>query len=1102
MRFFSSRPSRIPRADNLDKSVIDLVRPHLHTGECLIVTGFHDLLSSLSIIMDELSGVFQDPNRHPRPRIQLVYGVDTGRRTHFPGGYSVPEAVRRHFMQHHGLKVDDSSDLKAVRAIEAIERNEIDIRGFDGDLARQKLGWRGQGRMHAKLISSELGVIQGSANFSYSGLRYNVESADDLRYDSRSGEVVAAARERADFAKRIQEASVDCNQEVLAILKALLRTVSPEDAVSRCIAEQTGFPFWRSDLLDEHRLSGVEKLFPYQADLVYQAAGTIYEHGVAFICAPAGSGKTPVGKYLAYVLPETYNHIVPGSSAGRMNRRGAMVISPPRIAKRWKKNDDGYKVIPHTELKANPKSLERTAVHVVDESHQVAPGLTDTSQRAEAMETAPPAWTVFLSATQLGNHDVDSLVHFQEKRASLFMPDDFVNQIRKLSRKSQGLSMSPDVFEVLLDPLLENDKLAKIREQLVHLIAPYVVLCSRDDIGTRTKQTTGKCGLYPNITNHGRHSATQITSAQEVKIAQIVQHLAAITGDTPKLVRQYSRFGELNRQPVRDSALHARNLISLLRMSPLVARYEMQHGKIGKNLRKIEKKANRRKPPPPGQLEIFPEDNPVRKPTPECDSLTRLLASPVMEILHGKCVKAMLDIQKKHARVVFLAERVLPLLVYAEILSQEGCHDSVHVIASKREDVGVASEREALQAVLNVTVPSYTRSRSGSVIEDLFSEDGKKRTGGSVSVFMTYQMAEGVNMQSCDTLVSISVASSMVHLIQGLGRIDRINSPVDDIHYHLIDIPTPPLTSDRNAARRIEINRSLAARPQSGSAREAEGTDVTAHNFGDALNFIQDARKPRQNNYYDILTEIQGKLSPAAYARVADLTRNRDGIQGVWGAELAVLPSGEKTTILHLKGMGGIKTGDVSTPRLLAIHSNEVVRNQIRCAHLLRKSYARTVQLGRHRGSPDSEAMERALDQLTDHLPMFREWDLRPERMLAPLESLATVLRPDEEGDDQLAEKLFGELSLQALERLIEHWTRLLNPDWKEEKIRIRKKIRAGQVPEYASCKVVAGKAMRRLESAERLRNEMQTLYEEQRAHNPQDPARVTSRIAVVIVSV
>jgi len=800
----SPKSSNMQFANNIDRYAIDLVRPHVLSGKCLIVTGFVDMLSSLSIIMDILGPILRDTSILPRPQIRLVYGIDSANQRQFRKDCSVKESITRYYMRHHNLKLENTSDLKAIMAIKAIERGEIDIHVFDRELAKQRLGWRGGGKMHAKIISSDLGVVHGSANFSQSGLNYNIEWNEDIRYDVDCIDATKIAKSCAEFAENIFSVSIDCNEEVLKILRNLLRTTSPEDAVSRCIAEQTGFIHWQADLFDNQGLASEKKLFPFQSDLVYQAAGAIYDHGVAFVCAPAGSGKTPVGKYLAYILSETHRKAISDGSMPPMVPRGAVVISPSRIKRRWK-NDGKYKVLSYTDLsnKNHDQGMKSPAVHIVDESHQLAPGLKSVSNRSRKMEDAPPAWTIFLSATQLGNRDVDSLIHFQEKRASLFIPDRFVKDIQDLSSESLNLfHQVDDSFNVILDPLNYDDRLDQIREKLCEIISPYVVLCTRDNVGSRTEKTSGKCGLYPKIYNHKRHQSLRFNHGELRKIDQLVNQIACISGDRPKIVQKFSRFGELDSQMFRESALHARNLISLFRVSPVVARYEMTYGTTGESLRKIEKQKNMSKPILPGQLELFPEvkEN-VLDPTPECDKLTTLLQSRVIDGLHQKCLNALLSIKKSHPKVVFLAERVLPLLVYAELLGQSNSNDEVYVIASDK-DASKSIQHDSFNAILgHVEKSSYIHKTDGKVIEDLFSEEGKKRTSKSVSIFMTYQMAEGVNMQTCDTLVCLGVASSMTHIIQGLGRIDRINSPFNHIHYYLVDLPTVPLRSDQNAKK-------------------------------------------------------------------------------------------------------------------------------------------------------------------------------------------------------------------------------------------------------------------------------------------------------------
>jgi superfamily II DNA or RNA helicase len=77
-------------------------------------------------------------------------------------------------------------------------------------------------------------------------------------------------------------------------------------------------------------------------------------------------------------------------------------------------------------------------------------------------------------------------------------------------------------------------------------------------------------------------------------------------------------------------------------------------------------------------------------------------------------------------------------------------------------------------------------------------------------VFLTYKMAEGINLQSADTLVLLGVTSNLKELIQGLGRIDRIDSQFGIVNYHLVDVPVGQFASDEKVANRIENYRTVA----------------------------------------------------------------------------------------------------------------------------------------------------------------------------------------------------------------------------------------------------------------------------------------------------
>ena len=69
---------------------------------------------------------------------------------------------------------------------------------------------------------------------------------------------------------------------------------------------------------------------------------------------------------------------------------------------------------------------------------------------------------------------------------------------------------------------------------------------------------------------------------------------------------------------------------------------------------------------------------------------------------------------------------------------------------------------------------------------------------------MTFQMAEGINLQRARALGIIGVTSDIKSMLQGLGRIDRIDSPHSKITYTTFDVPGLVLSSDKKGRDRIE----------------------------------------------------------------------------------------------------------------------------------------------------------------------------------------------------------------------------------------------------------------------------------------------------------
>lgn len=115
-------------ATNVGRQVIEIVRPHLATGACLIVTGYQDFFSSLSIILREIPDISARDGAH----IRIAFGIDTGNAPGFAGrGRTIGEAVKAHFLSQRGLAVEDAADLQAILAADAIRAGVIDLRVFD-----------------------------------------------------------------------------------------------------------------------------------------------------------------------------------------------------------------------------------------------------------------------------------------------------------------------------------------------------------------------------------------------------------------------------------------------------------------------------------------------------------------------------------------------------------------------------------------------------------------------------------------------------------------------------------------------------------------------------------------------------------------------------------------------------------------------------------------------------------------------------------------------------------------------------------------------------------------------------------------------------------
>lgn len=1096
-------PSSHSVGTNINNPVVDIYRPHIRSGDCLIATGYQDFLSSLAILLTEVPELRVNGLEEPI-RIRIAFGVDTGNTSRIGRSVPVSEEMRLYWLERSGLRVEDHSDLLAVLARDAIVSRKIQLRVFDPGLAKKLYGISGDRRMHAKIVSSTLGAVAGSANFSRSGLYRNIEYADGLVAGSHELE-----EERQKAAEQIWEASVDWTKEALEILDQLIRPVTAEFAVARTIVEQKGFQPWLSG--DRVEITG-HRLYDYQQELTYEASSITYEHGIAFVEAPTGSGKTEIGCHLGEVLTYAFAQVVPPSPVHSVARKNAAVIAPPRVVPSWEKSKtNALTIIANSSL--SKKSLrgaggddqdglrlDQFGLLIIDESHTVTPGFEQASQRAAAIELAPPSWNVCLSATLLGNRDVDWLSHMQEKRASIFMTPEYIQRMSDLFDRE---ALRPVEEFTLIDELTAIDAPEtalshSARLELSDMMAPFLTRRQRNCVGEG--EFVGR-KAYPILRSHGRPKSMAATRSQVERLEDVAQLCRDLAPGSTITAVERSRFGNTSTRRNTQDQLYIRNLLNILRANSAQAAWEMESGAIGRWLRDFEaRNSARKRKSAPGQLELFEDLVLDDAPTPKCDSLAAMLASKPLRDIDRKRYSACAEIQERKDRVVFLAERTDTLEIFAEELSRKGIHTNF-VVGNRQK-----SDASALDDLCGNDAVSFERIVSGKSVESYFRPGGRKAPKGPASVFMTYKMAEGINLQSGDTLVLLGLTSNLKELIQGLGRIDRIDSEFEEVNYHLVDVPVGRFASDEKIAQRIANYRALSGEELIEVIDKLETEDTEAI-LESVISYLRAPRVLRNNNFHDLLSRLSKNITPA---RLADVSKAR--IQGTWGAELALVSGREAFTMLHLKGTDS--RDSFLPPRLLMIRQNgtegaEIIRDQIACAQQLEDAYERTQSLGLENKSPDQEKITAALAALASYIDELTEWDLRPSRLESLLKALAAFLGPhnpekNAKGDElgMSDQELFGNLSLQALEMIGESWGRLIDPFWEQVKHEVRTSFAYDGLPQgYIALEQVLQKLEADYLNRELIREKMLKVLEEAKRLSAGHEPEIASRIAVVLFS-
>ncbi|MFB6271922.1 MAG: SNF2-related protein [Salinibacter sp.] len=277
-----------------------------------------------------------------------------------------------------------------LRLLQAIEKGKV--RFFAAE------------NLHAKVYIGDESAVLGSSNFSRQGLREQREAnarfgAGSDRYD-----------ELSEIGQRCREAAEECTGQMARLIEALLKPVQWQEALARAAAEVLEGD-WVDRYPDAFRLLQEENLWPHQEQAIAQGLWILDTRGSVLVADATGSGKTRIGTHLLYGL---LNRLW---SQGQVHRTDATVVCPPQVTGEWEKEikkSEALEVnaISHgmlsqgTNAEAEREEVRKSNVLFLDEAHNY---LSRTSKRSKAITSSAADYSTLLTATPINRGSGDLL---------------------------------------------------------------------------------------------------------------------------------------------------------------------------------------------------------------------------------------------------------------------------------------------------------------------------------------------------------------------------------------------------------------------------------------------------------------------------------------------------------------------------------------------------------------------------------------------------------------------------------------------------------------------------------------------------------------------
>lgn len=742
---------------NFDKTHVEQIVLHdlAESRRPLIVTGF----TSLDYIIDFIADL---PPEKPET-IQLLIGSEPtpARRS----AYSLEKKTLPQEVIDYWLDAGISLRLcyKIIQVIEMLESDRLQSR-YIADPNR---------KLHSKLYVADTAITLGSSNFSYAGMRKQLEA--NARFHQQKEP--KRYREACQLARNYWELGEDYNADLIGLLKRLLQLVTWQEALGRACGELLEGT-WAQKYIKTHLISHGRELWPSQKNGIAQAMWMVENVGSVLVADATGAGKTRMG---AHLLRAVMDRIW---STGRMRKDMTALVCPPgEVATAWQDEaiECGLQVTPlsHGILSRRGsdkydgvlKVIRRAQSLAIDEAHNF---LNQKSSRTRGLLGNMADVVVMFTATPI-NKGVRDLLMIVDLLGADNLDDASLKLFERLGKrlgKRGGNFMTTREERLAMQKEVQRFTLRRTKSML-NAMVDQEPEAYRDDFGTMCRYPEHLSRIYTtDETDADQQIAKQIrTLAGEIRgLANLRSGL-----DIPETLRGMVDEDAYIRGRLRGAkGLALYHVMSRLRSSRaaliehlLGTDATLKHCGITEKI-KNEDTGNVLAHLRESAGHIHPSSLAAKLPTWLTDSEEHRKA--VYE--EAKVYETILSLvaQMSDCRERAKAQRLGNLLKkHPLLIAFDSCLITLEVIKKL-----IAEKNRTCEVIVATGTKHHHKKR----VNNLFKLGSRAQ---NVIALCSDAMSEGLNLQQASAVLLLDMPSVIRIAEQRVGRVDRMNSPHNKI---------------------------------------------------------------------------------------------------------------------------------------------------------------------------------------------------------------------------------------------------------------------------------------------------------------------------------